>query len=193
MIYLIVASIVLAIGWLGWKMTSRSSYESAEYQIVESDGSFEVREYPDLMLVTTPMEFQSQGNDGSFGRLFQYISGENESSRKVAMTTPVFMENADESSRGQMGFVIPKEVVAEGTPDPKRDNVQLRERSGGRFAVIRFSGRVSSDIRAENEKQLRAWMSSKSLVGDSRAEYAGYDPPWTPGPFRRNEVLVRLK
>lgn len=25
------------------------------------------------------------------------------------------------------------------------------------------------------------------------AEAAGYDPPFTPGPMRRNEILVRLK
>ena len=78
MAYLLVAMIVVVIAYFGWKMTSRSAYESAEYNVLESDGSFEVREYPDLMLVTTTSKFQSQGNDGSFGRLFRYISGGNE-------------------------------------------------------------------------------------------------------------------
>jgi hypothetical protein len=27
----------------------------------------------------------------------------------------------------------------------------------------------------------------------SGVETAGYDPPFTPGPLRRNEVLIRLK
>nr|WP_298869380.1 heme-binding protein [uncultured Gimesia sp.] len=36
-------------------------------------------------------------------------------------------------------------------------------------------------------------MSRKKLIRDGAAECAGYDPPWTPGPFRRNEVLVRIK
>ncbi len=141
--YLIVAVVVLAIGWLGWKMTSRSYYESAEYQILESEGPFEVREYPDLMLVTTPMEFQSQGNDGSFGRLFQYISGENEGSRNVAMTTPVFMESANESSSGQMGFVIPKAVAADGTPAPKVTTFNFES---GRAAGLPFSDSLDASI-----------------------------------------------
>jgi len=35
-------------------------------------------------------------------------------------------------------------------------------------------------------------MSEQGLVADGDAEVAGYDPPWTPGPFRRNEVLIRI-
>jgi hypothetical protein len=41
-------------------------------------------------------------------------------------------------------------------------------------------------------------MEIKGLVADdspqaSGVEAAAYDPPFTPGPFRRNEVLIRLK
>ena len=36
-------------------------------------------------------------------------------------------------------------------------------------------------------------MEDNGLIGHDDAEFAGYDPPWTPGPFRRNEVLIRLK
>jgi hypothetical protein len=36
-------------------------------------------------------------------------------------------------------------------------------------------------------------MNNKALIGDGDAEFAGYDPPWTPGPLRRNEILIRLK
>jgi hypothetical protein len=36
-------------------------------------------------------------------------------------------------------------------------------------------------------------MAAKGLEGDASAEAAGYDPPFTPGFLRRNEILVRLK
>jgi hypothetical protein len=36
-------------------------------------------------------------------------------------------------------------------------------------------------------------MNDRELVGDGDAEFAGYDPPWTSGPLRRNEILIRLK
>jgi hypothetical protein len=64
--------------------------------------------------------------------------------------------------------------------------------------VVRFSGQLTSKSAKENEAKLRAWMESKGLIADessagSGVETAGYDPPFTPGLLRRNEVLIRLK
>jgi hypothetical protein len=186
----IVIALALIIG-VGWKVTARTSYESAAYRVLESDGSFEIREYPDLVLVTTPMK--SQGSDGSFGRLFGYISGRNENDLKVAMTTPVFMEPEGRDSVGQMGFVVPENVSSQPIPNPTDKAVQIKNRNGGRFAVIRFSGRMDEESIAENEGKLRKWIVARGLSDSDGFEFAGYDPPWTPNPFRRNEILIRLK
>ena len=191
-IYLVLAIVAFGVGWFGWKMTSRSGYESAKYTVVESDGQFEIREYPDLMLVTTTANFESQGNDGSFGRLFQYISGSNESSSKVSMTTPVFMKPEAEDSEGRMSFLLPAEVAASKIPVPSSDDVTVEKRDGGKFAVLRFSGQINEQTKAEMEKKLRQWMEAKDLSSTGSIEFAGYDPPWTPGMLKRNEVLIRL-
>ena len=192
MFYLVLTVLIVGLFWLGWKMTSRSGYESAEYKVVESDGSFEIREYPDLMLVTTSSNFESQGRDGSFGRLFQYISGDNDSSTKVSMTTPVFMEPDAEATEGQMGFVLPAEVVEKSIPAPTNGEVQIEKRAGGKFAVLRFSGQMDEKAKPAEEAKLRKWVEAKGLSTDGAIEFAGYDAPWTPGPLRRNEVLLRL-
>jgi DNA gyrase inhibitor GyrI len=183
---------VATVGTFSLAMATRAGYESAEYTVIESDGSFEVREYPDLMLVATDSKMDSQGRDGSFMRLFQYISGANEAEQKIAMTTPVFMEGEIGKSDVSMGFVMPKEVAAKGAPDPKGEGVKLRERKGGRFAVIRFPGRLDSKLAKEKEAELREWMTSQGLQGEESAEAAGYDPPFTPAALRRNEILIRL-
>ncbi|MCS7470008.1 heme-binding protein [Stieleria sp. ICT_E10.1] len=175
-----------------WTMTVRAGYESAEYTVIDSDGNIEIREYPDLMLAATDSKLDSQGRDGSFMRLFRYISGGNEDDQKIAMTTPVFMEGEAGKSDVSMGFVLPKEVAAEGVPEPKGEGVKIRKRQGGRFAVIRFSGRLDSQVAKKQEAKLREWMKLRGLEGESKAETAGYDPPFTPGPLRRNEVLIRL-
>lgn len=175
-----------------WATTSRDGYESAEYDVIETDSSFEIREYPDLMLASTGMKIDAQGRDGSFGRLFRYISGKNEADQKIAMTTPVFMEPGDESA-GEMGFVLPKKVAETAIPDPTAEQVQIKKRAGGRFAVVTFPGRANEQTRKENEAKLREWVESKQLKMHDQVEFASYDPPWTPGPFRRNEVLIRLK
>ena len=176
MIYTSVIVIVGLLFYFGWKLTARSAYESAEYKVLESESPFEIREYPDLMLVTTIMQFDSQSDDGSFMRLFRYIDGANDDRQKVSMTTPVFMESDDSDTPGQMGFVIPKKVMEQHIPEPSSEKVQLRKRVGGRFAVIRFDGRLNSNSVAESEEKLRKWMSEKGLISDVDAEYAGYDP-----------------
>lgn len=192
MAYLVAGVGFLLLATATWTMTARAGYESAEYRVVESEGTIEVREYPDLMLASTDSEMDSQGRDGSFMRLFRYISGNNEADQKISMTTPVFMEGKSGDGEVSMGFVMPKEVAVEGVPAPIANGVKIRKRAGGRFAVIRFSGRLNSKSAKENEAKLRAWMESRGLSGAAMAEAAGYDPPFTPGPFRRNEVLIRL-
>ncbi len=192
MFALTVSVVLIILGGVAWKLTARSAYESAEYSVVIADGEFEVRRYPELMLVSTEMRFDGRGEDGSFMRLFRYISGRNDKEQKVSMTTPVLMEDAAGESDGRMGFVIPKSVAASDVPEPAADNVQIRKRGAGRFAVIRFDGRMESGVARQQEIRLRLWMEKKGLIAEGAAEYAGYDPPWTPGLLRRNEVLIRL-
>ncbi|QDV41174.1 SOUL heme-binding protein [Stieleria neptunia] len=192
MIYVAATIGLAAVAMAAWTITARAGYESAEYEVIESDGNIEIREYPDLMLAATDSKMDAQGRDGSFMRLFRYISGANEDGQKIPMTTPVFMEGDVGESDVSMGFVMPKEVAAEGVPEPKGDGVKIRKREGGRFAVIRFPGRLDSRVAEEQEAKLREWMKSRGLEGETKAEAAGYDPPFTPGPLRRNEILIRL-
>jgi hypothetical protein len=193
MIIWVMGSVVLLVAlFVGWKLMSRSAYESAEYTVVEAESPFEVREYPDLMMATTSMPPLTKEEDGSFMRLFGYISGDNSDKQKIAMTTPVFMESNSQAEPGQMGFVLPKGVAERHVPEPSGQNVKLRKRDGGRFAVIVFSGQINASAIAAAESRLREWMKERGFKGEARAELAGYDPPWTPGPLRRNEVLIRL-
>ena len=204
MIYFLCVAVLVSIGVFVVNKTTRAGYESAEYKVIESDGDFEVREYPDLMLVATSTKIDAQGRDGSFMKLFRFISGANESEQKISMTTPVFMQqNSPESgdkadAEVQMSFVMPKEVAVEGVPSPTGPDLDVRKRAGGRFAVIRFSGRLNAKLAKESEAKLRAWMQANGHISvaspeSSGVESASYDPPFTPGPLRRNEVLIRLK
>ena len=193
MFYIILFGVLCVITYMGWKLTARSAYESAEYSVLESDGSFELREYPDLMLASTKMGTRIQGDDGSFGRLFRYISGGNQEKQKIAMTTPVFMERQSDQSGGQMGFVIPKEVANSPIPQPASSEVQLTKRPGGKFAVLRFAGRLDNETQSQRQLELKNWIDKRGFEAVGEPEIAGYDPPWTPGPLRRNEILIRVR
>ena len=193
MIYLLVIGVVCGLAFAAWMLTARSAYESAAYSVLESDGSFELREYPDLMLATTKMGTRIQGDDGSFGRLFRYISGGNKEDQKIAMTTPVFMEPESEASDGQMGFVLPEEVAGSTIPQPGNEQVKIHKRAGGKFAVVRFAGRLSKENQTQQTTELESWIGKRGFAIVGQPEIAGYDPPWTPGPLRRNEILIRIE
>ena len=198
MLYAATATLFVFLGGFAFQKLSRAGYESAEYKVVSKDGEYEIREYPDLMVVATKTKIDAQGRDGSFMRLFRYISGRNESEKKIAMTTPVFMESVGEESGGVMEFVMPKDMAADQVPAPVNEDVTVKKRPGGRFAVLRFSGRLDSELAKRSEAELRRWMERKGLTADDSGESGGveaaaYDPPFTPSSLRRNEILIRLK
>jgi DNA gyrase inhibitor GyrI len=171
--------------------TVRAGYESAPYQAVRTTGKFEVRDYPALTVVETPMKTGHNGEDGSFSRLFRYISGGNEAEEKIAMTTPVFMSG--DATNAAMSFVMPAKMKTADVPRPNDAQVRVRELPAGRFAVLRFSGGRNAANEAEALSKLRAWMETEGLKEVSPPVFAYFDPPWTPAFLRRNEVMTRIE
>ena len=102
------------------------------------------------------------------------------------------MEPKSDQSSGQMGFVIPKDVADSTIPEPASNQVQLTNRVGGKFAVIRFAGRVDAETQSLRQSELEDWVKKRGLSIVGEPEIASYDPPWTPGPLRRNEILIRI-
>ena len=169
---------------------TRVGYETADYRTQSKAERFEIRVYDELALVSTPMQGTSEKADGSsFMRLFRYISGDNTSDKKIAMTTPVFMnEGADKT----MSFVLPREVAEEGVPAGSNRMVSVGSMPAGRYAVLRLKG-ARADAKVANGKQaLASWIAGQGFTAVGDYLVAGYDPPFTPGFAQRNEVLVRL-
>ena len=168
---------------------TRAGYESASYRVVRTDGNFEVRDYPALTVVETPMAGSGQNADGSFNRLFGFITGRNQAKQKIAMTTPVFMSGSD--SNRTMAFVLPAKIDVGHAPRPSDDAVVVRELAAGRFAVLRYSGGRSKQQEAAALERLKIWMTATGLTALSPPVYGYFDPPWTPAFLRRNEVMLQ--
>lgn len=186
LILLVAAALVL----MGCKAT-RAGYESAPYKVVRADGKFEVRDHPALRVVETPMTGGGSGSDGSFNRLFRFITGGNEAQQKIAMTTPVFMSGGD--SNATMAFVLPANLKTGQAPTPTDGAVKVRELEAGRFAVLRFSGGRNATKEAETLGRLTKWMAAEGMGVLSPPMYGYFDPPWTPAFLRRNEVMLRTE
>jgi hypothetical protein len=171
--------------------TTRAGYESATCQVVRSSGNFAVRDYPALMVVETPMTRTGKDADGSFMRLFRFITGKNEAKQKIAMTTPVFMSG--NGSNATMAFVLPAKLPAGEVPKPTDGAVTVREWPAGRFALLRFRGGRNPKNEAAALQQLKDWMTAAGLRVLSPPVFAYFDPPWTPRFLRRNEVMLRTE
>ena len=183
-----ILAVVVALILVGCRAT-RAGYESAPCQVVRSSGNFAVRDYPALMVAETPMTRIRNDTDGSFMRLFRFITGKNEAKQKIAMTTPVFMSGS--GANAAMAFVLPAKLPAGKVPKPTDGAVRVQEWPAGRFAVPRFCGGRNPKNEAAALQQLKDWMKAEGLSVLSPPVFAYFDPPWTPGFLRRNEVMLR--
>lgn len=186
------------------------SVEEAQYKVLQTDGRFEIREYAPVVVAETKVNknFKAAGNS-AFRKLFAYISGNNTSSEKIAMTAPVVAWKnkpptgqqitrttpITESRAGdswKYRFILPRTYTLENAPRPLDPKVVLAEVPGTTVAAVRYSGFSSEQARLRNTEALIAWLESLDTVPASDPRWAGYNPPWTLPPFRRNEVLIDL-
>jgi hypothetical protein len=185
LLMLVIAGALILVGC----QATRAGYESAPYKTVRSDGKFQVRDYPALTIVETPLGGSRSGDDGSFMRLFRFITGSNEAKEKISMTTPVFMSGS--GSNATMAFVMPAKLAGTQVPKPTDGSLRVRELNPGRFVVLRFSGGRNTKKEAESLGRLQSWMKAQGLKELPSPIYGYFDPPWTPGFLRRNEVMLR--
>ena len=178
-IFIVIALGLVVVVGIAACATSRSGYETAPYKVVRADGAFEIRDYSEIKIATT----RSNASGSGFMRLFRYIDGGNVEKEKIAMTTPVFMVD------GKMAFVVPEKHKA-ATPAPASDQVSVETRKAQRVAAYRYSGGRSPKSEPQALEKLKAWMAQNKLQAAGPAFSAYYDPPWTPGFLRRNEVLI---
>ena len=195
----------------GCSVFGSASVEEAPYELVSEDGKFEIRDYEKVVVAETRVEADySEAGNTAFRRLFDYISGENVASEEIAMTAPVVAEDtadADVSEEIAMTapvssqkdgntwryqFVLPSGYTLDNAPRPLNPEITLAETSPKRVAVVRYAWLATDKARSKNTQALLDWMESQGLAPESEPRWAGYNPPWTLPPFRRNEVLIDI-
>lgn len=186
----VLAGLVLAAVTFWLYQNSRFGVESPPYEVLATDGPFEIREYPSLVLVETPMVSPDVTEGSSFMRLFGYISGSNEADQKISMTTPVM--TSQNNGRRLMSFIVPEEVATDGAPEPLAEDVAIGALEGGRFAAYRFGGSWDRAQAEDAATKLGAWIRQRGLDASGSPIVANYDPPFMPPFLRRNEILIRL-
>jgi hypothetical protein len=191
---------VVAAVWDAWARFAGDDVETVPYTVLERDGAFELREYPDVVVARTVAGSQRE----AFRRLFDYIDGANERDRDVAMTAPVATTTgvdvamtapvATEPTEAgvEMSFFLPATYTLDGAPTPTDDRLELDVVEHRRVAAYRFSWFATESRVNRARRRLERALAGRGLDATDDHELHRYDDPRTPPWQRRNEVLVEL-
>jgi hypothetical protein len=178
--------------------------EEARYKVLEKDNKFEIRDYAPHILAETIVEgdLEEAGNK-AFNRLFRYISGDNRSRKKVAMTAPVSQQPMGEKikmtapveqrrvqEKWAVSFMMPASYTLKTLPEPEDPNITLRQVPARRMASVRYSGFWSEKRYLRYKLELESWIQERGLTIVGDPIWARYNPPFTPWFLRRNEILI---
>ncbi|MFM6939325.1 MAG: SOUL family heme-binding protein [Rhodoluna sp.] len=167
--------------------------EKQQFALVRDYGSFELRNYPAhvLMQVDVEGDFMKAGNIG-FGPLINYISGNNLSREKYAMTAPVIQEPVS-SERHLVSFVLPNDTDPKDVPVPANSRVSKVEMPESLVGVRKFGGSWNETRFMAEGELLRNAVIQAGFEPVGNLYWARFDPPWKPGFLKKNEALIQLK
>ena len=149
------------------------AYEEANYEVVSKNEIYEIRKYSDRLAVET----MTSGIDSNFRKLFNYISGRNDTQEKIKMTTPV--TQVEKNGNMSMQFYLPSKFNSENVPNPSREDVKIVNIEGGYYAVLRYSGRASDGNFIKHKKILEKELQKNNILIISPPIRATYDSPFT--------------
>ena len=161
--------------------------EEANYEIIDRNDIYEIRKYSNRLAVET----MTSGIDSNFRKLFNYISGRNDTEEKIKMTTPV--TQIEKNGNMSMQFYLPSKFNSDNVPNPSREDVKIIIIEGGYYAVLRYSGRASDSNFLKHKKILENELQKNKISIISPPIRATYDSPFTLPMNRRNEAMFKVE
>jgi hypothetical protein len=167
--------------------------EKQQFTLVRDYGDFELRNYPAhvLMQVEVEGDFMRAGNV-AFGPLISYISGNNVSRQKIAMTAPVIQEPTGGDTH-LVSFVLPNGTQPKDVPVPANSRVEMKAMPEHLTGVRKFGGGWNENRFMAEGELLSAAVVRAGFERVGNLYWARFDPPWKPGFLKSNEVLINLK
>ena len=183
-IFLLISFIVYLISLVPYSKAMAN--EEAPYSVVHKTDIYEIRHYSDRLVV----QAINRNEENSFRKLFNYISGANNTSKKIKMTIPVTQTKKDNESF--MQFYLPSKFTKETTPIPSNPEIKIATIKEGYFAVIKYSGRSSDKNFEKYIKILKQKLLNDQILIKGSAIKATYNAPFTLPFFRRNEAMFNI-
>ena len=174
--------------------------EETSYRVIAVNEIYEIRDYDDRLAVQT---IQKNGQNDAFRKLFRYISGSNISSTKIEMTTPVTQSvkidmttpvtQKFQDGEMIMKFFLPRKFQLKTAPQPLSEDLSVVIVKGGKYAVIKYSGRSTYKNFERHSKVLLETLAADKIETIDYPIKATFNGPLTPFFVRRNEAMVRIK
>jgi hypothetical protein len=171
---------------------TKTSIEKQKYRLVKKEKEFEIRFYPPAILATTRSAVKSYRELGSSGfrKIAGYIFGNNESSAKIAMTSPVHMDINDKGS--SMSFVMPSQYTLDKLPRPVDSRVELHESAAVYMAAIEFGGYANDEKIKQYADRLLEALNRNGIKTTGNPTFLGYNAPYDLI-GRKNEVVIAIE
>jgi SOUL heme-binding protein len=201
-----------AAGLIGAVPGVANAIEQPAYTVVAEHPGWELRRYSPFLeaRVTVNGPWDAAVSNG-FRVLAGYIFGGNQPNAAIAMTAPVTAQREgqkiamtapvaaqrtgtnDGSEAWTVAFSMPSQWTLDTLPAPDDSRISLMEVAGHDAAVIGFGMWATTGLVAAKTDELLASLRAAGLEPVGEPVVAQYNPPWTPPPFRKNEVIVRVQ
>lgn len=186
------------------------SIDQPDYTVIFEENGIEYRHYDAYLVAETVMpetsNYSAAGSEG-FRRLFRYISGANQGSRKISMTAPVeqapaggqaikmtaSLTQAQEAEGWSLAFMLPGQYSIETAPEPTDARVRIRAVPERTVAVLGYSGRWTEANRRAAEKKLRSALAEAEVELVGAVNSAMFNSPFMLPFLRRNEVHAPIR
>ena len=166
--------------------SSSFAVEEVKFDTISSNELYEIRKYSDRLAVE--VIWTNQGN--SFRKLFNYISGSNETNQKIKMTTPVTRIKKEKNMT--MQFYLPSKLDKNNAPKPSNSELKIITIEGGYYATIQFSGKYSDNNFIKHQEILKKAINKDKILILGTPIKATYNGPYTLPSLRRNEVMFKV-
>jgi hypothetical protein len=80
----------------------------------------------------------------------------------------------------------------EELPQPLHSELELKQIPERYVATISFSGNISKEVIEKKKLALENWLKEKQITAIGSVELARYNPPFIPGIFKKNELLLEI-
>ena len=170
-----------------------SAIESLGYQTVKEVRGIEIRHYEEHLLASVKVSggFKNASNS-AFRPLFSFISGENASDTKIAMTAPVLQSPDTPANSWIVSFVMPSGFDLATIPVPNSEAVNVTAQPATTMAVIEYKGGWGRELYSEHEAKLFNALASSGYTPCGEPLWARHNSPMTPWFWRKNEVMVAI-